>query len=135
VAVEWPESTTRDACRAPSGRFRTCRVRSCSPPGNERTDVSKTRVVPATVALERRSLLDDLVGLFIGDCDSCGYAHPMLVAAICDELESPTIEALRRVLSPESGDHPDPEVDEIIRKGFDRWRYGRAGRSPVTVSH
>ena len=53
-----------------------------------------------------------------------------LVAAICEQLETPTLEALRRVLSPESnGDHPDSEVDEIICRGFDRWRYARAGLS------
>ena len=97
--------------------------------------MSEPSAVAELPALDRPSLLDELVGLFVGDRDSCGYAHPELVAAICEEMESPTLEALLRVLSPEPGrDHPDPEVDEIIRRGFDRWRYRHAGLSPVTVS-
>ena len=92
--------------------------------------MSKARAVAEIVALEHPSMLDELVGLFVGDCDSCGYAHPTLVAAICEQLETPTLEALRRVLFAGSdGDHPDPEVDEIICRGFDRWRYARAGLS------
>jgi hypothetical protein len=98
--------------------------------------VGTTHAVAEPAAPEHAALLDELVGLFVGDRDSCGYAHPSLVAAICDEMESPTLEALWRVLSPEPGrNHPDPEIDEIIRWGFDRWRYVRAGFPPAAVSH
>ena len=75
--------------------------------------------------------LDELIGLFVGDEDSCGYAHAALVVAICEQTNPTTLGELRRVLYP-AGSPGDDAVDEIISWGFDRWRY-RCAFGPSAV--
>ena len=54
------------------------------------------------VTLERVSL-DDLIGLFVGDDETTGYASPLLVIQICRRVNPPTTQALKERLFPNTG--------------------------------
>ena len=67
--------------------------------------------------------LEELVALFVGDDDSCGYAHAGLAMAICERLSPRNFEQFRGTLYPELETSAlDEEIQKIMRVGYFRWK-------------
>ena len=76
------------------------------------------------VGTQQASLtLEELVALFVGDENSCGYAHAGLAMAICERLGPRNFEQFRGRLYPDLETSAlDEDVQKIMRVGYFRWK-------------
>jgi hypothetical protein len=65
----------------------------------------------------------DLIGLYLGDRDSCGYYSPRIVFEVCQRTKPSSFSDLRqKFYGGLAVDDIDSDGYEVLERGFETWR-------------
>lgn len=82
--------------------------------------------MPATVTRKPAYIaasVPDLLALWHGDEDVCGYHHPALVTAVCELMEPETVSVVRSRFYPgRSAKETPEEAVRMILSGYQDWK-------------